>query len=662
MDFNGVPLPDSSSVRRGFIKSLPSPCITSATGKTVYDTNAFAFLHSDEHHSNSSAVSISSACPKTAHPKLWHQAHLLSASTGLFQVNSSIYQVRGFDISNITFVETANSGVIVIDPLISIECAAASFNLYQSHRGKKLVKAMIYTHSHIDHFGGAAGIINPDGTNANGEKIPVIAPEGFEMHAQSENVLLGPAMRRRAAYMYGSFLHPSPDGNVSVGLGLPPSRGATSWVQPDKIMGVTGEELVVDGVRMVFQMVHGTEAPSEFNVFMPGLGAMLVAECAVMGMHNVITLRGAEVRDARAWGKGLDETLWMYEEMRKRKDWGKDLGSSAGQREVERDPEDILFFSHAWPVWSSDPITTHLTQARDLYSYLHDQTVRYMNLGLTGSEIAEKLVLPPALQKAWHAQGFYGSLSHNVKGIYQKYMTWFDGRAEVLWAHEPTEEGKRWVEVMGGIPNVVSKAEEYVRKNDLRFAATLLGHAHKAEPGNGTVRSALAGVYEKLGHGAENATWRNWYLMSALEMRDGEGLRRMMGGRNSDGSGMAVFAPGLGVQMWLDGLGVLVDGVKAGTQEGMVIDLDVVEGEKGSWRLILSNGVLTTRRLNGSGSGSQGRAHLLLRVSKVQLLGMLYGKIRVEELNGSQVEGDGRCWEKLMQLCGLLSTKIPSQL
>jgi alkyl sulfatase BDS1-like metallo-beta-lactamase superfamily hydrolase len=552
--------------------------------------------------------------------------------------------------------------VIVVDPLISTECAAAAFNLYQSHRGKRTVKALIYTHSHIDHFGGAAGVINADGTNVLGERIPIIAPEGFEEHAQAENVLLGTAMRRRAAYMYGSFLRPGPEGNIGVGLGLPPSRGTTSWVKPNVIVGRTGEEMDVDGVRVVFQMVNGTEAPSEFNLFLPGLGSVLVAECAVMGMHNVITLRGAEVRDARAWGRGLDETLVMYEEMSGRDDWGKDLKGKDGKE------EDVLFFSHAWPVWSRGNILTHLAQARDVYSFLHDQTVRYMNLGLTGAEIAERITLPAELQKAWHAQGFYGSVSHNVKGIYQKYMTWFDGRAESLWAHEPTEEAKRWVDCLGGIENVVSKAEEYSKKGDLRFAATLLGHAYKVDSTNQMVGNLLGDIYEALGRGSECATWRNWYLMSALEVRDGgETLRRMMmGGKQRDGSGMAVFGPGLGVEQWLDGLSVLVDGMKAG-KESMKIDLEVagaVEGvgeeENGRWILILSNGVLTTRKVTGTGRTD---ATLTLRVSKIQLLGMLYGKVRVEDLRaGDQVRGEGRSWERLMELCGILSENLQSQL
>lgn len=531
---------------RGFVDSL-SPCtIKSADGHVVWDHESYNFLDAK--------------CPPTVNPKLWRQSQI-SAKQGLFEVSPGIYQARNVDLSNISFIE-GKTGIIVVDPLISVECAEAALVLYRKHRGPRPVKAVIYSHSHVDHFGGALGVL--PAANAKGEYgIPIIAPEGFMEEALGENVFAGPAMRRRAARMYGAFLPTGPKGQVGCGLAMATSRGKTSLVPPNDLIHETGEGRTIDGLRIVFQMVPETEAPSEINFYLPEQRALYVAECATQGkcenrhylrpsvsmykeanmrslsgMHNIITLRGALVRDAKQWAHYLDETIALY---------GTD--------------SDVLFSGHGWPTWETEKVIDFVSDQRDLYAFMHDQTVRLMNQGLTGTEIAEQLLLPPALQQSWPCQGFYGSLSHNVKGIYQRYMTWFDGNAANLWKHPRVQEGRRYIECMGGAIAVVDKAKKYAGEGDLRFAATLLDHVIAAEPANEAARIALADVYERLGFGAENATWRNFYLTARGELRQSPKVQKF---ETSAGSrSLSSINPQSSVGDWLDGLSVQLDGPRA---------------------------------------------------------------------------------------------------
>lgn len=330
---------------------------------------------------------LNGECPSTVHPSLWRQGQL-NSKQGLFEIAPGIYQVRALDLSNMTIVE-GEKGIIIIDPLISCECAAAGLQLYRAHRGnERPVTGMIYSHSHGDHYMGAQGVLPPD----QDMSIPIIAPEGFIEAVMSESILAGPAMRKRAAFMYGNALERSPTGQVGVGLGMGSSVGTTSLIPPNVLIQKTGEEHVVDGVRIVFQMVPGTEAPAEVNFHFPDLRALCIPETATNCMHNIVTLRGAQVRDAKAWSGYLDEAIVLF---------GHD--------------SDLVFGSHNWPTWGQSEIIKRLTEQRDMYGYLHDQTVRMMNLGMTGLEIAEQIRLPPAISRAWHCQGYYGSVSHNVK-------------------------------------------------------------------------------------------------------------------------------------------------------------------------------------------------------------------------------------------------------
>ncbi|EKG18249.1 Beta-lactamase-like protein [Macrophomina phaseolina MS6] len=607
---------DFLNADRGFVASLQPCLIKDARGSIVWNNDEYSFVNEQP-------------CPATANPKLWRQAQLL-AKQGLYRVSPSIYQVRGFDISHITFVE-GRTGIIVIDPLVSCECAKAALELYQAHRGVRPVKAMIYSHSHVDHFGGAAGILPDPKSNVSPVDIPVIAPEGFMEEAISENVFAGHAMLRRAAHMYGAYLPRCPSGQIGVGLGMGTSRGKTSLIPPTMDINETGTTLTVDGVRMVFQLVPNTEAPAEMNMYFPDERALLVAECAGHGLHNIATLRGALIRDAKAWSRYLDESIVLF---------------------CEEAGAEILFSSHGWPTWGNEELRKFLAEQRDLYAYLHDQTVREMNNGWNGTEIAERMVLPAGLSRAWHTQGFYGSVSHNVKGIYQRYMTWFDGSAENLWKWPPKEEGCRYVECMGGVEAVSEKAKLFMEQGDLRFAATLLGHvvaAGSEAGGSAAARSQakamLALVFERLGFGAENATWRNFYLTQSLE------LKSEKKNQTSRSAGLAVFAPGLPVKQWLAVLSISIDGEKAGKEEQpLCIDLHV-KGAGERWRLILSNGALTYRCQAGNRPFVGYRPSVTLSMERDELREVLNGTRSAERVR--VVSGEIEALKKLLAFAGI---------
>ncbi|EIT76995.1 beta-lactamase-like protein [Aspergillus flavus] len=588
---------DFDNATRGFIHALKPCIIRNSSGRVVWNNDEYGFLQDAE-------------CPATAEPKLWRQGQLNSIQ-GLFQVTDGIYQIRGFDLSNMTVVE-GHKGVIVIDPLTSVECAAAALALYREHRGDRPVTGLIYSHSHVDHFGGAQGVLQ-QGTNTS---IPIIAPEGFMAEATSENIYVGDAKRRRAGYMYGMRLPKGPDGHIGCGLGMMPSSGTMSLIPPNVSICHTGEKRTVDGIRIEFQMVPETEAPAEMNFYFPEHKALCIAECATHCLHNIITLRGALVRDAKAWARYLDETAVLY-----------------GQK------SNVLFAGHNWPTWGQDEIVKFISEQRDLYTYLHDQTVRMMNIGLTGIEIAERFTLPPALQMAWHAQGFYGSVSHNVKGIYQRYLGWFDGNPAHLWEYPAAEAGQRYIDCMGGVDEVVRKARKYASEGDSRFAVTLLGHVIAAHPEHKESRLALASVYTKLAYGCENATWRNFYLSGAQDMHSPPPPDRPEPPKRE-------YRAALSMEQLLTLLSVQLDGPKAAT-ESFTIDLDLQE-QKQSWRLILSNGALTYR-IKTDHDRSIDTSGLRLTLTKKELVEILNGGGGIPE-NSS--EGDVSLLFKLMRLVG----------
>jgi alkyl sulfatase BDS1-like metallo-beta-lactamase superfamily hydrolase len=584
-------LTDFENADRGFIASLEPPVIIDGEGRIVYDGNAYAFLDED--------------CPDTAHPSLWRQSRLC-ARHGLYEVTEGVYQVRGLDLSNMTLVE-GRRGVIVIDPLISAECAAAALGLYHEHRGPRPVTGLVYTHSHVDHFGGARGVV----AHGSESGLPVLAPEGFLEHAVSESVFAGNAMLRRSSFMYGSRLPRAPRGQIGTGLGTITSTGTVTLIAPNVDITRTGQEETIDGVRFVFQLTPGTEAPAEMNFLLPEQRALCVAENASHTLHNVLTLRGAPVRDAHVWARYLDETI-----------------------DVFGDTYDVAFASHHWPIWGRANVVRFLGEQRDLYAYLHDQTLRMLNRGLTGTEIAEELLLPPALEKAWHARGYYGSVSHNVKAVYQRYMGWYDGNPAHLWEHPPVELGRRYVELAGGQTETLVKARAYIDSGDLRFAATLLNHLVFADPSNNAAKDTLAGVYERLGYGAENGTWRNAYLTAALELRAGTADIPV-------DTTSPELTSALTVSMLLDSLAVRIEGPRA-WHEHLTLDLVVID-EQRRHRVNLHNGALTHRAMPVHHTPKP-HADLTLTLTRPELLGVVSG----QGLAGIESDGDTTVLARLL--------------
>ncbi|ASW83675.1 alkyl/aryl-sulfatase [Mycobacterium intracellulare] len=545
-----LPFQDDADFRaadRGFIAAL-SPCvIRAADGRIVWDNDAYAFLDGP--------------APTSVHPSLWRQS-TLAAKQGLYEVVPGIYQVRGLDISNVTFVETDN-GIIVIDPLISTEVAAAALALYHEHRGgDRPVVAVIYTHSHVDHFGGVLGVTSQADVDAG--TVAVLAPEGFIEHAVSENVYAGPAMTRRATYMYGTLLPRGPMGQVGCGLGQAPSTGEVAVIVPTVDIATTGETHTIDGVEIEFQMAPGTEAPAEMHFYFPRFCALCMAENATHNLHNLLTLRGAVVRDPHAWSGYLTEAIDAF-----------------------ADRADVVFASHHWPTWGRDSIVEFLSLQRDLYAYLHDQTLRLLNQGYTGVEIAEMFQMPPVLERAWHTHGYYGSVSHNVKAVYQRYMGWFDGNPARLWPHPPEALAPRYVEAMGGIDRVVDLSQKAFDSGDYRWAATLLDHAVFTDSAHAGARALYSDTLEQLAYGAENATWRNFFLSGAMELRDGN-----VGTATTTTSSSMLTQ--LTPEQIFDSLSIRVNGPRSWDLD-VAVDVTLADTAV-NYRLALRNGVLVHRK------------------------------------------------------------------
>ncbi|MEU4091566.1 alkyl sulfatase dimerization domain-containing protein [Streptomyces sp. NPDC026673] len=596
---------DLDDVGRGFLGTSDQRDITDSDGHVVWSLDAYGFLDAD--------------CPDTVHPSLWRQS-ALAARHGLFEVAEGIYQVRGFDLSNMTVVE-GERGVLVIDPLLCVETAAAALALYRRHRGDRPVTGVLYTHSHVDHFGGVKGVVNAEEV---GPDVPVIAPEGFLAHAVSENVYAGTAMARRAAYMYGAALPKGAHGQVGAGLGQTTSTGAASLLPPTVEITATGRTLTVDGIRMAFQLTPETEAPAELNIHFPGHAALCIAENATHNLHNLLTLRGAEVRDPRVWAQYLTQTVQLF-------------GAST----------DVVFASHHWPTWGRERVLTFLSEQRDLYAYLHDQTLRMINQGLTPLEIAERMQLPPALERVWHTHGYYGSVSHNVKAIYQRYLGWFDGNPAHLWEHPPTEAAARYVDFMGGAEEVLRRAHGSYADGDFRWVAQVVNHVLFADPGNTEARELQADALTQLGYGSENGTWRNFYLTGALELRHGS-----VGTPTVTASPDVVSA--LSLDQLFDSLAIRVDG-PAGWNTDITIRWNVPGMEPITWRL--HNGVLT--HVFGEGPAAVD-PDLEISLPEADLRAVLLGTTPATHLAdraGIQVSGDA---DKLAELFAHLGEPDPN--
>jgi alkyl sulfatase BDS1-like metallo-beta-lactamase superfamily hydrolase len=581
---------DVEDAQRGFIGRLDPCVVRDATGRVVWDNERYrAFLHGE--------------APDSVNPSLW-RVSVLNALDGLYEVVPGIYQVRGLDLSVVTFVE-GDTGVLVIDPLISVETAAAALALYRTHRGERRVVAVIYTHSHADHFGGVRGVTTQQDVDAG--RCPILAPEGFLEHAVSENVFAGTAMTRRAGYMYGAALDPGPFGPVGAGLAQTTSTGTVSLIAPTLSIRSTGETHTVDGVEMEFQLTPGTEAPAEMNILFPGFSALCMAENATHVLHNVLTIRGALVRDAKGWSRYITEAIDRF-----------------------GDRMDVVFASHHWPTWGRERAIEYLGLQRDLYSYLHDQTLRMLNRGMVGSEIAETIELPPALERAWHARGYYGSVSHNVKGIYQRYMGWYDGNPAHLWQHPPIAAGRRYVAALGGAQRVVDLGRSAFADGDFRWTAELASHLVFAEPDHAEGRALLADALEQLGFGSENGTWRSAYLAGATELRHGA-FGTPVSATSADM--LAALTP----EQLFDAISIRVDGPRAWD---LRLSVGVVLEDTGvSYRLELRNGVLVSRE------AAVDRADVILRTTRPALVGLLAGRAE-----GIQVEGDPTALQRLLSV------------
>ncbi|WP_162291035.1 alkyl/aryl-sulfatase [Erythrobacter colymbi] len=473
---------DAEDSTRGFLATRAEPVILNAAGKPVWNLDAYAF--------------VTGPAPATVNPSLWrHMSHL--KHHGLYQVTPNLWQVRGFDVSNMTVIRGA-TGWIVIDPLTSVEAAKAALDLVNQTLGARPVSAVLYSHSHGDHFGGVRGVV--DEAEVKAGRVPVIAPKGFMEEATSENVMAGPAMQRRAAYQFGTGLAPGATGQMGSGIGKGLSVGTLSLIPPTDTIAATGETRVVDGVSLEFQIVSGTEAPAEFNVFVKPEKTFLAAEIATCSLHNILTPRGAKVRDARAWAHYLDEAAVRY----------------APQSEA-------VISSHCWPIFGKAEGTAWLSAQRDNYRWLHDQTVRRMNRGETMAEIAEALeAAPPAVNgKEWSTRGYYGTISHNAKAIYQFYLGWYDAVPANLHPYPPAERAKKLVEALGGQERTLALAENAFAGGDYRWASDLAQNLVFAAPDNTKAKALLAQSYEQQGYQAESAIWRNQFLSAANDLRRG---------------------------------------------------------------------------------------------------------------------------------------------
>ncbi|WP_329236359.1 MBL fold metallo-hydrolase [Streptomyces sp. NBC_00111] len=586
---------DQTNATRGLIDKLEPCVVRNDAGRVVWDNDRWDFLNKND-------------CPDTVHPSLWRQSRLNTAQ-GLFEAAPGIYQVRGLDVSNMTIIE-GETGVVVVDPLTSGEVAAEALGLYTRNRGERPVKAVIYTHSHGDHFGGVLGVTTDEAVRAG--DCDVVAPDGFMDHAVSENVFAGPAMLRRAVYMYGRSLPVGARASVGFGLGQALSTGTVGLIAPTKSITATGQELVLDGVRLVFQLTPDTEAPSEMNFHLPDHRVLLIAENVNHSLHNVLTLRGAQVRDAHAWASYITESIQLF------------------------DGTDTLIGSHNWPTWGHDAVMRMLTQQRDAYAYLHDQTVRLMNQGLTGPEIAEEIqAFPGELGRAWNVRGYYGSISHNVKAVYQRYMGWYDGNPAHLWPHPPVGQAERYVAAIGGADTTVARAREAFEDGDLRWAAELLNHVLFAEPEHASARELQIATYEQLGFAQENGTWRNIYLTGAKELREAGQEKRAKGAPRAESVDMLAA---LSTGQIFDSLAVRLDGPRAAAHR-LLLRWEFTDTDE-TWTLLVGNGVLTPMR--GDAPGEE-PPQLTLRLERATLDRALAQRVSFPEAIGSgaiTVDGD----------------------
>jgi len=591
---------DFEFAQRGFIAKMNDPVIRNDDGEVVYNLSPYEFLNE-------------ATAPVSVHPSLWRQARL-NMFHGLFKVTERVFQVRGYDLSVMSFIES-DTGWIVIDPLVSIECARTSLDLVNQNLGVRPVKAVIYTHSHVDHWGGVKGVVSEEDVKSG--NVRIIAPEGFVEYAVSEMIFAGNVMGRRAACQAGSGLPKGPKGQVDAGLGKTASNGTVTLINPTDIISETGTKMDIDGIEFIFQNTPNTEAPAEFNFYFPQFKALCMAENCTHTLHNLYTPRGAEVRDARAWSRFIDETIDLF---------GKKT--------------DVIFASHHWPTWGQERCIEFLKNQRDLYKYIHDETLRLANHGYNMIEIAEVLKLPSALAGKWYNRSYWGTVSHNAKAVYQKYLGWFDGNPANLHPLPPEDAGKKYVEFMGGIDKTLNLAREAYENGEYRWVAQVVNHVVFAFPENEEARNLQADAFEQLGYQAESSIWRNDYLQGAKELREGVTHK-----------GAAILASkdavkSMGTGLMFDYLAIRLNGPKA---SGKTIIINAVfEDMNEKFVLTLNNGVLNHKK-----NSQDKNANITIYLKRSTLNEIILGETSLDQKIASgelKVEGNRKILDDFFSL------------
>lgn len=590
---------EKENALRGLLEAPTALVIRGEDGHVVWNAAGYDFMKEFD------------KAPDTANPSLWRNT-LFNSYAGLFEVCKGIYQVRGYDMANVTFIRTKN-GWIVFDVLMCQEDMEEAKALMEKHFGPLNIIAVLYSHSHIDHYGGIYGLIKKeDAADANlslkdqlaSGKVVVIAPEGFLEHAVSENIYAGCAMGRRAQYQYGVHLHPGPKGKLAIGIGLGQAVGNVGLLPPTYEV-TKNESLRIDGIEIQFQLTPGTEAPVEMHAYFPDYRALWLAENCTGTMHNLYTLRGAQVRDANAWSKYILEA-----------------------EELFGDKTDVVFQSHNWPHWETEKIKKYMEDTAAVYKYINDQTLHYANLGYTPVEIARMLELPEKLGRVWYIRQYYGTLNHNIKAVYQRYLGWYDANPVNLNLLTPEATGKKWAEYLGDTEVVLAKARKDYEKGEYQWVAQITKELVFADPENREARNLCADALEQLGYQAESGIWRNAYLTAALELRCGN--QAVQTGKTSK-SGAADMKAGMSAEMMLDFINISTDAIKAQNDD---FTLNLIVSDTGETFFIKRMaGVLLAHK-----SVAAKKADCTLTCSRMQLMGLMLANKEV--LQRISVEGD----------------------
>jgi len=590
---------DFKDARRGMIAEAPNTALISKSGVQVWDAGAYDFIQGE--------------APDTVNPSLWRQAKLNNIR-GLFKVDEGIYQLRGFDLANTSLIK-GDTGWILVDPLTTMETTEAAMAFAEQHLGDIKLTGVIFTHSHIDHFGGVLSLINSQ--QAADNNVPIIAPAGFMEESTSENIIAGPAMTRRGVYMFGNSLPRSAEGHVDAGLGKQVIYGSTSILQPTLVIDQPEMALSIDGVEFEFYNMPGSEAPAELTFYLPEHKAFCGAEVLSHVMHNVLTLRGAKVRDALLWSDYIGQSIDRLDQV------------------------EVFFNSHHWPTWGHDRIITQMEQQQDMYKFTHDQTVRLANLGYTPSEIAERLRLPKSLAGNFHLRGYYGTLSHNSKAVYQHYFGWYQGNPAQLNPLPPEQSSVRYVEFMGGAEAILHKASESMQRGEYRWVAEVLNHLVFAQPDNDAALQMLAYAYRQLGYQAESGPWRDIYLSGALELQS-ESREQFY-----DPGLARAFVQQVPLMQFMKALSVRLDAEKA-EAELLVINMLFTDQQQ-NFVLTVRNSVLHYQQLPAANN-----ADASIALTKNLFVDLLLGQVGIQQLlTTDELQVDGSVL-KLLKFFSLL--------